>query len=281
MRPAYVISAYKLPDQLVRLVRRLATPDASFAIHVDAKTPAGVYARMVDGLRDLPSARFVERHACHWGGFGHVRATLKGIERLVRDEVPFDYVVLLTGQDYPLRPAAAIERFLAEADGRSFMSHWPLPHEPWAGRGGLDRIERRHLLWRRAHVSLPARRRLPGGLAPYGGAPYWCLARPVVEHVRETVRRRPELVRFFRHVFVPDEIFFQTIVVNSPWRETLVDDALRYVDWSGRPAPAILRRADLDRLVASPKLFARKFDVTVDGEILDLLDARLDRELVR
>jgi hypothetical protein len=279
MRVAYVISAYKLPDQLVRLVQRLESPNSSFAIHVDRKTGSDVYARMQEGLRAVDSVHFLERHTCNWGDFGHVRATLKGLAHLLEDGDPFDYLVLLTGQDYPLRPAEEIEAFLAGADGRSFMRWWPLPHEPWSGRGGLHRIERWHLVGRRhLRLSLPLRRRLPLDLVPFGGSPYWCLARPVAEHVHETVRAHPELVRFFEHVFVPDELFFQTIVANSRWRDSLVDDNLRYVDWSRLPAPAILGAGDVDRLLASPALFARKFDATVDAVILDLLDAHLDRE---
>ena len=33
---------------------------------------------------------------------------------------------------------------------------------------------------------------------------------------------------------------------------------------------------DRDRLFASPALFARKFDVTVDAEILEVIDAQMD-----
>lgn len=278
MKVAYIVSAYKLPQQLVRLVRRLDAPGVSFAIHVDRRSPDAVQAEAAVCLRELPSVEFLPRHRCHWGGFGHVRATLKGIDHLLAAGVDFDYLVLLTGQDYPLRPPAAIADFLERAGGRSFISNWPLPHAPWGPRGGLERIEDLHWIrGRRLHLSLALRRRLPGGLRPYGGSPYWCLARPAVEHVHEFVHENPAYVRFFEHVFVPDELFFQTILLGSGLAAGIVDDNLREIEWSRQPAPAILGAGDLDRLLASPKLFARKFDVTVDAGILDLLDRHLDR----
>ncbi len=120
------------------------------------------------------------------------------------------------------------------------------------------------------------RRRIPGGLIPWGGAPYWCLGRDVVDHVWSLSRRNPDLIRFFEHAWTPDELFFQTIVLNSPLRDMVVNDDLRYVDWTRPTAPAILGRLDLDALMSSGKLFARKFDATVDAEILDLLDRRID-----
>ncbi|MGH3134037.1 MAG: beta-1,6-N-acetylglucosaminyltransferase [Gaiellaceae bacterium] len=277
-RIAYIVSAYHLPGQLERLLRRLAAPDVRFAVHVDRKTRRAVYEEMVERTRDLEVA-FLPRHVSHWGGFGHVRATLKGIDHLVRERVPFDYAVLLTGQDYPLRSPHAIAAVLGGASGRSFMNHWALPYPPWGDRGGLDRIQDWHLItYRRLHLAVPLRRRLPLGLTPYGGGAYWCLSRPVVDHVHGFVHANPGYVRFFEHVLIPDELFFQTIVMNSPLRDSVENDNLRYLDWSREPGPAVLVRDDVPALVASHKLFARKFDERIDASPLDLLDAHIDGE---
>jgi hypothetical protein len=271
-RLAYLISAYKLPDQLVRLVQRLAAPGTTFVIHVDRKTRGSVYEEMVAGTRDL-DVSFVPRHVSHWGGFGHVLATLKCIEQLGRSGAEFDYAVLLSGQDYPLASNDAIAATLGESGGMSFMSWWPLPHAPWGARGGLERIEDWHVItYRRWHLAVPLRRKLPGGMSPFGGGAYWCLSRRVVDYVQGFVATSPDYVRFFRHVLIPDELFFQTLIVNSPLRDTVVDDNLRYIDWTREPAPAVLTVGDLDAMLGSRKLFARKFDVTVDAAVLDRLD---------
>src|SRR6266498_4447774 len=103
MQIAYIISAYKNPAQLVRLVRRLNHPGHSFLIHVDLNAPAEVYQEMRAPLSGIANVYFLERHVCYWGDFGHVQATLKGIAELYRRAIAFDYVILLTGQDYPLR----------------------------------------------------------------------------------------------------------------------------------------------------------------------------------
>ena len=103
MRFAYIISAYHRLGQVTRLVQRLHTGDARFLVHVDRKTDAREYRELRDSLRDLP-VHFLDRHTCHWGGFGHVRATLKGIDELCSGSIAFDYAILLTGQDYPIKP---------------------------------------------------------------------------------------------------------------------------------------------------------------------------------
>jgi hypothetical protein len=276
IRVAYIVSAYKLPRQLERLLRRLAAPGASFAVHVDRKTRRSVYDEMVARTSDL-DVTFLPRHVSHWGGFGHVLATLKGIDFFVGEGPPFDYAVLLTGQDYPLRSPAAITEFLEDARGGSFMNNWPLPFAPWGKAGGLDRIEYWHLItYRRLHLALPLRRRLPLGLVPYGGGAYWCLTREMVEYVHGFVHANPSYVKFFEHVFVPDELFFQTIVMNSPLRDSIENENLRYLDWSREPAPAVLGVDDFPALATSHKLFARKFDEGIDSAILDLLDVHMD-----
>ena len=276
-RIAYIVSAYKLPAQLERLLRRLEAPGVSFAVHVDRKTRRSTWDEMVSRCHGL-DVTWLPRHRSQWGGFGHVRATLKGIDHVVENGAPFDYAVLLTGQDYPLRSPAEIARVLGEANGRSFMRHVELPWGPWGPRGGLDRIEDWHIItYRRLHLALPLGRKLPGGLLPYGGSAYWCLSERLVHFVHGFLSENPDYVRFFEHVFVPDELFFQTIIMNSELRDTVENDDLRYLDWTREPAPAVFTRADLPQLESAPALFARKFDETVDSEIMDALDHRLEQ----
>jgi hypothetical protein len=264
-----------------RLLGRLAGDDVRFVLHVDARAePAarrGLYA--LGG--ELPAVEYVDSHACYWGGFGMVRAALKGIRHLLERGAPFDYAILLSGQDYPLRSARAIAEVLEQGGGRSFIECFPLPRaDGWGPRGGLDRVEDWHLIRGRAlHLRLPRRRSIPCGLAPFGGGAWWCLPRSVVEHVDAVVRESPRLVRFFEHVLHPSELFFQTVIMGSPFAATVANDNLRHIEWAGGPNPVVFTSADVARLVASPKLFARKFDPSVDERILDLLDEQADREV--
>jgi hypothetical protein len=281
VRLAYVLPVHRSPEQVSRLLRRLAAEDVRFVLHVDRRTPAADARGLYGIARELPQVEYVDPHACYWGGFGMVRAALKGIRHLLASGAPFDYAVLLSGQDYPLRSPRRIAAFLAAAEGRSFIECFPLPRpDGWGPRGGLDRTEDWHLIRRRAlHLRLPRARRIPGGLRPFGGGAWWCLPREVVEHIDDVVRSNRRLVPFFEHVLHPSEVFFQTVIMNSPFAGTVANDNLRHIEWAGGPNPVVFTTGDLERLVASPKLFARKFDADVDSHILDLLDEHADREL--
>lgn len=277
MRIAYVVSAYKNPEHLARLVHRLHTgPETTFVVHVDRKTDAGVFAAMREGLSGLDGVSFVPRHDCHWGGFGHVEASLKGIREVLRSGVDPDYVVLLSGQDYPIKSNRYIREFLEQGDGRSFFLHFRLPTENWA-HGGLDRYRRWHWRRRKIHLWLPLRRSLPLGLQPWGGSAYWIVSRSALRTIADFVEANPSYVRFFRHVDIPDELFFQTLLLNSAEADRCVDFRLHHTEWSRMPAPAILTTDDFPQLAASACLFARKFDAAVDASVLDLIDERLLR----
>src|SRR5262245_7722903 len=102
MHLAYIISAYKYPLQLLRLIQRLDSSSSSFFVHVDQQTDQGVYDEIVAGLRRHSNVHLLKRHHCEWGGFGHVAATLKGIAEISKTGTSVDYVILLTGQDYPI-----------------------------------------------------------------------------------------------------------------------------------------------------------------------------------
>lgn len=283
MRLAYIVSAYKLPDQLARLVTTLATETCHFFVHVDRKTDEATYRRMVTPLAPLANVHFLERHRCYYGGFGHVGATIKGISEIFRRRMPFDYAILLTGQDYPIKSNQEIDAFFEQHDGLSFMDHFPLPSEDWDFRG-MDRIESWHVRLRGTYFRFPRRagirikRRFPSSLQPFGGSAYWCLSREAAEYVHRFLQKDRSYVRFFNYVNVPEEMFFHTIILNSPLRASVVNDDLRYMEWR-KPAvasgPALLTKDDFNKIVSSPKLFARKFDISHDAKVLDMIDAKI------
>jgi hypothetical protein len=101
-----------------------------------------------------------------------------------------------------------------------------------------------------------------------------------VRYVHEFVQRERRFVRFFGHVDKPDEMFFQTILMNSPHTPGIVPDDVHYTNWSkGGSHPSTLTVGDFGALRRADDLFARKFDPGVDAEILDLIDERLRRRV--
>jgi hypothetical protein len=281
MSIAYVVMAHRAPEQAARMIRRLGEGDeeTAFFIHVDRKAPQAVHQALRRSLKAVPRCEFLRPQKVRWAHWSQVEVALRGLQAVDESGFDPDQTVLSSGQHYPIKPPSQIAERLRDPDV-SFMQRVQLPHQEWwpAQRGGLDRFERVHVwLPRRGMKPLPfLRRRLPSRYEPWGGAGWWSLGREHRRHVLEVAGRDRRLIRTFRHGGAVDEVFFQTVLMSSRFRDAVIDDSLVFAIW-GEMAnnPETLTQDDLDALTRSSKLFARKFDTEVDPTVLDLIDERL------
>lgn len=282
MKIAYLILAHKYPTQLLRLVQGLQTDKTSFFIHIDRNTEDSTYNQMVHQLQVIDNVNFINRHKSYWGHFNAIKAALEGIQSIISSGVDFDYAILLSGQDYLIKSTTYIEDFFYQNQGKQFLEFFPIASpNKWTNNTGpyqaFKRINHWHFRFRSKYFYLPFKRNFPKGFEPYGGSQWWGLSRECLEYINTTVLQNPSLVDYFKYVLVPDEIFFQTLILNSPFKENVINDDLRYTDWENpNPnVPATLVKNDFEKLANSSKLFARKFDMNRDAEILELLDREL------
>jgi len=117
------------------------------------------------------------------------------------------------------------------------------------------------------------------GYEPFGGWAWWTLTYDCSKYMLETFRKNPQLKKFFKFSWTPDEMIYQTIIINSPFRETVVNNDLREIVFPGEGEngshPIIYKANDFEFIKNSTKLFARKFDITVDKEIIDQIDKEI------
>jgi hypothetical protein len=193
-------------------------------------------------------------------------------------QLDFDYIVLLTGQDYPIKSNKYIHDFFEKSNGKSYLEYFSLPNKIWKSEnGGMDRIN----YWNLYFLGRP-RKIFPRfdltylnyleNFKLFGGSAYWCLARDCVEYIIERLQWDDSIIKFWKYVRIPDEGFFQTILLNSHLKGQLINDNFRYIDWVSTPHPEILNKHNYKQFINSNKLFARKFDATVDPDVLDMID---------
>ncbi len=107
------------------------------------------------------------------------------------------------------------------------------------------------------------------GVTVYKGANWFTLSGDCVTFVLDYLQQHPKFIRQFKHTICADEHFFQTLIMNSPFKETVINNTLREIQWGGVENPKTYTMSDADLLLDSPELFARKFDSDVDREIID------------
>lgn len=271
---AYLILAHAHPQQLARLVRALRHPDVHLYIHLDAKTELKTFEQAISG-EDVFFVKSREKVA--WGAYSLVQATLNGFAEITRSGHPYAYVHLISGQDYPLVPYETMAGFFQENAGKQFMEFYPV-EDVWTE--AIPRLRKYHFVnfdfpgkffaERVVNAVMPART-MPDDLVAVGRSQWFSITPDAIRYMLGYLGRHPEVVRFFRLTWGVDELIFQTLLYNSPFREHLVNDNLRYIDWSaGGASPKNLTNADWPAIEASGKFFARKF--TENEGILDRID---------
>lgn len=115
----YFVISHTNPEQVTRLAKTLASSaNSEVVIHHDYSSS------------HLDSAAFINMRNVHlldkpipayWGGFPLVTLTLHGIEWILT-HLQFDWLVYISGQDYPIQPLNQIEGFLQGTSYDGFMS---------------------------------------------------------------------------------------------------------------------------------------------------------------
>jgi hypothetical protein len=224
-----------------------------------------------------------------WRLFSQVQAIINSLNEILCNEPTFDYLTIISGQDYPIASIDTILETLSRQAGKEFIHHVPLDQTGW--NKARIRFERYYFqsypnpLIRLAGSlvtyildKIRWKRRFYKGMRPWGGSAWWTLTRPCIKYIIGFLEKDKAMVNYMKKTIHPDEIVFQTIIMNSSFAQQAVNEDFRYIEWlKGNPNPNILRKTDFDKIVSSRHHFARKFDTEVDEVVLDMLDDHRNR----
>ena len=288
MRVAYLVLSHRNPEQVLRLVRALREgPAAEVLVRHDQRR-----SRLAAAEVEAAGAELIEDGIkVEWASWSHVEVMLAALRRAAA--LAPDWTLVLSGQDYPLRPMAEIEAALAASDAdamlgslREIETKRPAGDDEFFLRVAYRHYRRprclphlprmlRPLIYVRDLPPLVGVRRLAlPDLRLYSSADWLTLGNRGLESVLAAGEDRA-LRRAFRRVAVPSESFFASVLLNDP--ELRIErDHRRFLAFAGPgvPHPKTLTAADLEAALASGADFARKFDTAVDARVLDLLDER-------
>ncbi len=276
MKFAHLILAHSNVDQLERLIKQLTHDDVDIFIHIDKKTNITPFLP----LNKLPNVFFVEkREKVYWGAYSIVQATINGFEAILKTKNNYDYINLLSGQDYPIQSNTTILGFLKANPNKAFMEFYPVS-DIWTE--AIPRVTKyhltnyhfpgKHLLEKVMNAILP-QRKLPNSLIAVGRSQWFSITGEQAKYIVNFLNKNRKIVRYFKLTWGADELIFQTILFNSPFKKNMVNNNLRYIDWSaGGVSPKTFTIKDADILLKSDKLFARKFSGELNNPLLDVID---------
>ena len=273
MKIAHLILAHKNPKQLERLLNALAHPAFDFYIHIDKKTDAGPFIY----LTNKKNVYLVKnRTKIYWAGYGTIQATLNGFREIIPKG--YDYINVISAQDFPLKPADYIYRYIHDRQGKEFITCESIDDE-WQEAAPRVKnyhlinwqIPGRHRLEKLVNKILPARK-FPLEYKIVGRANWFTLTQDAAQYVLDFLDEHPKVVRYFKYCWGADEFIFATIIYNSQFRDKILDNLVHVIWYENKGHPEILVSKNFNELKESDKLFARKFDTDVDSTIVDLLE---------
>lgn len=278
MRIACIIMAHKGPQQIERFLEKFDGLPFDFYIHVDKKTDKSPF----EYLASLPRVYFViKRIRVRWASYSYIVAILNSLKQIFSIQIKYDFISIMSGQDYPIKPVKDFYHLLQINPGKNFISYDE--DEKWWSHA-ITRITKYHFtnfgfrgryrIQFFLNAVLPLRK-FPLPYKLYGGPRAMCmtLSNECANYVLDFIESNKKLRHFMRFSWGPDEFIVPTIIMNSRFKDTVINNNFYYIDWSaGGVNPKILRAEDYSLLLSSDKLLARKFDMTEDSVILDMLD---------
>ena len=284
MKVAFLMLCHKNPKQINLLLKALKHPQIDVFIHVDSKNEnIREDIEKSDGVYLLPKKDCVD---VQWAQFSEVKATLNLLNVAI-SKGGYCHYFLISGQDFPLKSIGKIVRFLNERKDENFIDCALIKRFEKRNDIYFPRMVIGRRIWQKILKGILVystggwnqtfsiiKRLKPANVQYYFGSQWWCLNDAMVKWIYNFLENYPEYIKLFKHSLCPDECFFQTLVMNSPFANT-TKPYLHYIKWEkGKSSLKTLTTIDYEELKKAEKLIARKFDINVDAEIIERLRMR-------
>lgn len=279
---AYLIMAHNNFAQLQALITLLDTPQNDIYLHVDKKAKTFQPDKIKVIHADLI---LIDRIRVNWGGHSQIKCEMNLLKAAAQKQ--YDYYHLLSGLDLPIKSQKEIRSFFEFAYPKNFIKY-----DDRAIQSGsfLHRVKTYHMfqdyfglnkgilpgflrrlenisLWVQDVIGVQRKQYI----TPYKGTNWFSVTHELVKYV---LSRENIIKKQFFHTVCADEVFLHSIVMDSPYKDTVVSNSLRAVDWT-RGTPYVYKSEDVDELLKSEKLFARKFDENIDLAAIEKIVAHL------
>jgi hypothetical protein len=251
---AYILLCHKDPEGIVAQAERLTAKGDYIAIHFDARARREDYEKIRNALIANPAVTFATLNAVHSAVEAFPRAT---------------HFYMLSGDCMPTKTAEYAHDFL-DATRCDYIESFDFFASDWIKTGIKDeRLIYRHWFNERTqkwlfYTSMEWQKRLnlarkvPHDIQMMIGSQWWCLRRRTIETVLAFCESRPDVMRFFRTSWIPDETFFQTLVRHLVPEAEIQARTLTFLMFTDYGLPVTFFNDHYDLLLSQDYLFARK-----------------------
>ncbi|MEM7240711.1 MAG: beta-1,6-N-acetylglucosaminyltransferase [Pseudomonadota bacterium] len=262
-----IILAHQGMKRVEQMVRYYAHHSVPVVVHIDKRCGKECRTELEDALADIETVDIFQKFATPWGKFGLIQASLLAAKRLLHRNTEVSHVLLSSGACVPLRPVSQFQNFLSRNPYTDFIESVDLKSHAWV-QDGLSEERFDYFFpfsWKKSRLlfdamtavqrGLTVKRSRPVGLKIHLGSQWWCLTRATLNKILNDPNRRL-YDRYFRHSWIPDESYFQSLArIHS---ERLEARSLTWSKFDNEGIPFTLYADHLEDLEMSNHFMMRK-----------------------
>lgn len=278
MNHCIIMTVYKDAAQINRLIKVIPS-NWGIYVHIDKKSP-------IKNIEIDSRAKVIKKRKIYWGSINHLKAVLDLLDYALKDNNRYDYFHIISGQDFIATNPKEFDEILGY-DSNIYLECVDLPYYKWECWGGGFWIYQKITLALFSDIRFrPAKvinnlisfiqlkfnllQKLPK-YKLYGGSLYCSLTKEAVKEVFNSQIGK-HLLKHLRFSLCGEEIFFQTVLMNSYLKRKIVKKHLRYVDWTSNNPPKILDIDDYYKIFNKKFLFCRKIEYPRSSSLIEKLN---------
>lgn len=284
MRHAMLICVHKNFNILQSFIDLFDDERFDFYILLDKKVPVDE-TKILQRHPQKSKLYFCPRINISWAGHSQIKAVLELFK--ISSENKYDYYHFFQGSDFPLKTCNYVDSFFSQNKGKEFiniyLSEFAKTKCGYYHFFTNNRYYRYNILFKAADKLLLMFQKLlrihrNQDLPLYAGSALTSLTHACVMYI---LSKEPEIRRRFYYSLAADEVFLQTMIGNSPFRDKIYQfdqtshANVRLIDWEKRDdnSPYTFKSNDFEMLIHADSdiCFARKFDENIDFEIVQKL----------
>lgn len=281
---AYLILAHTNIPQLAVLLSMLDYDKNDIFVHIDAKQKEYDKSMLQSAVKKSSLYLLDNPISVEWGQYSGIEVKLKILEEAVCHG-PYSFYHLISGTDLPIKPQKQIHIFFDKHTGKEFI-HFEYGKHDYSYRykyyydflkdrprptSKLDKGLIRLRASMQALAGIDRTKKYPD-IVFRKGSNWFSITDAFA---KELLAYMDWIFEAFHSTYCADECVVQTIAYNTSFRDAVYDMGensdqhaiMRMIDWQ-RGHPYVFRSTDFDQLVHSDYLFARKFDMNVDSDII-------------
>lgn len=283
IKVAYLLLVHDKPEQLNLFIQQLNMyGDCDVYIHVDRKNQ-----KMVESIEKLPNVNVISKYEVNWASFSMMDGTIELMRNVVNSGKKYTHIYYGSGDDLLVKNG--MYKYLAEHPNSVFMNLY------WGGAEVTDsmmasaryRVKWPQCLKTRKDYS-PARfiRILIQILSAHGvvifknkvsidhlnlkiycGSQWFTAPIETIEYFLDYLDCHPEYIEYWRNALAPDELFFQTLVMNSKWAKLLEPQLIFHragSTFGTKNHPVVISESNFDEIDNGIFFSGRKFNMTTE-----------------